>query len=116
MRNATDGTTNNNGRMIGDDFETTKIQHRKYGGGAWVLGALNGHRFEALVFPHHADCPDWEIARSRISKLWVWRIDDSTHVYAWDRGLDLPAANSTAQAIVDFLAEGLATLVFGEEN
>jgi hypothetical protein len=26
---------------------------------------------DALVFPEHADNPEWEIGDSRISKLWV---------------------------------------------
>jgi hypothetical protein len=56
---------------IGDDLEITKISPRDSGGGTWVKGSLNNHRFEALVFPEHAQSPHWEYEQSRISKLWI---------------------------------------------
>jgi hypothetical protein len=76
---------------VGDDFEITKVTRRAAGPGRWVRGRLNGYRFEALVFPDHAEDRDWEIGDSRISKLWVQRIYDRQTVYSWDRGADVPA-------------------------
>jgi hypothetical protein len=78
-----------------------------------VKGTLAGHRFDALVFPGHADNPDWELGDSRISKLWVQRREDHETVFNWDRGSDLPPADELTGAIVDFLAAGLAQHVFG---
>ena len=34
-----------------DTLVVKKIQRRTYSGGAWVIGTIGGHRFEALVFP-----------------------------------------------------------------
>jgi hypothetical protein len=99
---------------IGDDLEITKTTRRASGGGTWVCGRLNGHRFDALVFPEHADNPEWEIGDSRISKLWVQRLADKREVFNWDRGMDVPAADETAAAIVDFLCAGLADHVYSK--
>lgn len=99
---------------IGDDLVITKTTRRASGGGTWVCGKLNGHCFDALVFPEHADNPEWEIGESRISKLWVQRRADKKTVYNWDRGLDQPPADETARAIVDFLCAGLAEHTYGE--
>jgi len=49
---------------------------------------------------------------SRISKLWLQRIADKTTVVNFDRGWDHRPANAAAVAIVDFLAAGLAELVY----
>jgi hypothetical protein len=73
---------------------------------------MAGHRFDALVFPEHAANPEYELGESRISKLWVQRLADKRTVFNWDRGADVSAADETAQAIVDFLAEGLADHIF----
>jgi len=99
---------------VGEDLEIAKIERRSQFGGAWVRGTLNGHRFEALVFPEHAECPDYEIGDSKISKLWLQRISDKTQVYNWDRGLDVPAQTPDAQKIVDFLCAGLAEHTYAE--
>ena len=96
---------------LGHDFEITKITRRAAGGGTWVIGRTNGHRFEALVFPGHAEVPEYEIDQSRISKLWLSRIADRKMVYNFDRGLDVAPADPTAAAIVGFLTSGLADLV-----
>jgi hypothetical protein len=93
---------------IGDDLAITEKTRRASGAGTWVCGTIHGHRFDALVFPEHADNPDWEIGDSRISKLWLQRISDRKTVYNWDRGADVPAADATVQAIVGFLCDGLA--------
>jgi hypothetical protein len=93
---------------VGDDLHITKVTRRAGGGGTWVCGRLAGHRFDALVFPEHAENREWELGDSRISKLWVQRLADRREVFNWDRGADVPAVDATAQAIVDFLAAGLA--------
>lgn len=99
---------------VGHDLQITKIERRTNAGGAWVRGTLNGHRFDALVFPEHAENPEYEIGDSKISKLWIQRIADKTQVYNWDRGLDVAAQSPDAQKIVDFLCAGLADHTFSE--
>jgi hypothetical protein len=98
---------------LGYDLQITKTIRRSCGAGVWVCGKLHGHRFEALVFPEHAENPSYEIDDSRISKLWVQRIEDRQTVYNWDRGLDLPPADWITAAIVDFLCAGLAEHTYG---
>jgi hypothetical protein len=97
---------------VGDDLEVTEVQGRTGVGGAWVSGRLNGHRFQALVFPQQAQRSEWEYKGSRISKLWIQRLSDDCVVFNWDRGMDVPAADALAGAIADFLAAGLADHVF----
>lgn len=99
---------------LGDDLEITKTTRRASGGGTWVCGRLAGHRFDALVFPEHADNPEWELGDSRISKLWVQRLADMQTVFSWDRGMDVPAADQMAGAVIDFLAAGLADQTYAE--
>lgn len=99
---------------IGDDLVITKTSRRTSGGGTWVCGRLHGHRFDALVFPEHADNLEWEIGESRISKLFVQRLADKEIVFNWDRGMDVPAKDVTVQAIVDFLCAGLAEHTYGK--
>ena len=106
--------TDDNNLDVGDDLVITKTTRRASGAGTWVIGTLNGHLFNALVFPEHAECPDYELDDSRISKLWVQRIKDKTTVVNFDRGWDHHPANPTAAAIVDFLAAGLAEHTYGE--
>ena len=97
---------------LGFDLEITKTTRRAAGGGTWVCGTLSGHRFDALVFPEHADNPEWEIGDSRISKLWIQRLADKREVFNWDRGADVPAASPLVASIVDFLAGGLADHIY----
>jgi hypothetical protein len=99
---------------LGDDLEITKTTRRASGGGTWVSGRLAGHRFDALVFPEHAENAEWELGDSRISKLWVQRLADKQTVFNWDRGMDVAATTDIARAIVDFLAAGLADHVYAE--
>ena len=99
---------------LGDDLNITKTTRRNSGGGTWVSGTLHGHRFDALVFPEHAEVAEYELGDSRISKLWVQRIADKTTTFNWDRGLDVAATTDIAQAIVDFLAAGLADHTYAE--
>jgi hypothetical protein len=75
-------------------------------------GTISGHRFDALVFPEHAECDEYELGKSRISKLWLQRLEDKKTVFNWDRGLDVDATTDLARAIVDFLAAGLADLIY----
>lgn len=93
---------------LGEDLAITSRRKRSWGGGTWVAGTIEGHRFEALVFPEHADQAEYELGESRISKLWVQRLADRQTVYHWDRGEDVPAADDLTRAIVDFLAAGIA--------
>ena len=97
---------------IGDDLAITKTTRRAAGAGTWVIGTLNEHTFNALVFPEHAERPEYELGDSRISKLWLQRISDRATVVNFDRGWDIRPTTETAQAIVDFLAAGLADYVY----
>ena len=99
---------------LGHDLVMTKTTRRLAGAGTWVCGTIHGHRFDALVFPEHAENPDYEIDDSRISKLWLQRLADKVTVYNWDRGQDIPATDKTAAAIVDFLCAGLAETTYGK--
>lgn len=108
MRTTTEATD----LEIGDDLEVTKVTRHAAGAGTWVLGRLNGYRFNALVFPQHAEEADWEFEDSRISKLWVQRQADRRTVFNWDRGADVPSADRTTSRVVDFLATGIAEYVF----
>ena len=97
---------------IGDDLRITKTTRRAAGAGTWVIGTIVGHRFDALVFVEHAECPDYELGQSRISKLWLRRLSDKTCVANFDRGWDIRPMTKAAQAIVDFLAAGLAEHIY----
>lgn len=101
------------GLDLGDDLVFTNTSRRASGAGTWVCGTIHGHRFDALVFPDHAVNPDWEIADSRISKLWIQRLADEKMVFNWDRRADVSADNATVHAIVDFLCAGLAEHIYG---
>jgi len=98
------------------DLTITKISNRNRNvGGSWVQGKINDqYRFDALVFADHAESEEYELGRSKISKLWIQRIADRKTMFNFDRGLDVPAANTEIQVIIDFLCEGLSDLVFGE--
>jgi hypothetical protein len=99
---------------LGDDLEFIRCRERDAAPGTWVSGTIVGHRFDALVFPEHADNPDYELDESRVSKLWLQRLADKRTVFNWDRGLDVPADTDLAKAIVDFLCAGLADAVYSE--
>ena len=90
---------NNDDLDLGHDLMMTKTTRRLAGAGTWVCGTIHGHRFDALVFPEHAENPEWEIGESRISKLWLQRRDDKVTVYNWDRGQDQAPADKTAAAM-----------------
>ena len=105
-------TRNRKRSELGDDLRILKTTRRASGGGTWVIGTIAGYRFDALVFPEHAENPEWELGDSCISKLWLSRIANKETSYNWDRGLDVPPASKKAQAVVDFLAAGLAELIY----
>ena len=107
--------TNDHNNDIDLDLAITKIEQRTIGGGAWVIGTINDqYKFNALVFPEHAECESYELGQSKISKLWIQRTADRTTLFNFDRGLDVSAANTEIQVIVDFLCVGLADLVFSK--
>ena len=106
--------TNHEEFDLGDDLHITKTTRRNSGGGTWVSGTLHGHRFDALVFPEHAEVAEYELGDSRISKLWIQRSADKVTTFNWDRGLDIPAADELTQAIVDFLAAEITDHVYAE--
>jgi hypothetical protein len=93
-----------------ETLRITKVEQRN-AGGSWVRGTLGGHRFNALIFPEHAENPEWELGDSRISKLWVQRISDRAVVAYFERGWDLRPRTEAASQIVDLLAGGLAEMV-----
>ena len=97
------------------ELEIKRINHRTCSGGTWVSGSVGKkleYRFEALVFPEHADNPEWEVnGDSRISKLWISRYSNKETNYNWDRGLDIPATSKTVERVIDFLSAGLASLI-----
>ena len=93
---------------LGDDFKITKVTRRAAGSGTWVRGTIDGHRFEALVFPEHAEQAVFELVDSRISKIWIAQLSNGTTVCNFDRGWDVRPTTTKAQQILDFLAAGLA--------
>jgi hypothetical protein len=98
------------------DLTITRISNRNRAvGGSWVQGRINNeYRFDALVFADHAESEDYELGRSKISKLWIERLVDRRVMFNFDRGLDVPAVNTEVQVVIDFLCEGLSDLVFGQ--
>jgi len=96
-----------------DDLRITRIASQAAGAGTWVSGTLEGHRFDALVFPAHAECSEYELGTSRIAKLWLQRLADRTTVVNFDRGWDLRPTDELAGRIAEFLEAGLAEHVLG---
>jgi hypothetical protein len=96
-----------------DTLTLTKISRRDSAAGAWVSGTIADHRFDALVFPEHAESESYELGTSKISKLWLQRLSDKTTVVNFDRGWDVRPTDDLATRIMDFLAAGLADTVFG---
>jgi hypothetical protein len=104
--------TKNSKTEMGDDLRILKTTRRAAGGGTWVIGTIAGYRFDALVFPEHAECEEYELGQSKISKLWIARLGNKETVFNFDRGMDIPAASEKVRAVVDFLAAGLADLIY----
>lgn len=87
-------------------------------GGKFISGYVGPYKFSALVFAEHAENPEWEIGRSRISKLLVSERQSSgwRAVYNWDRGLDMgiPPASENVQAVVDLVCGFAADRLWGK--
>jgi hypothetical protein len=98
---------------IGNELRITKITRQAAGSGTWICGRIAEHRFDALVFPDHAENPEYELSESRISKLWIVELSNGATVCNFDRGWDVRPTNDLAQQIVDFLAAGLSEHVYG---
>ena len=107
-------TVNHTASDLGDDLRITKTTRRAAGAGVWVIGTIADHRFDALCFPGHAECPDYELGDSRISKLWLQRLSDKKCVANFDRGWDIRPTTKIATAIIDYLAAGLAEHVYNK--
>ncbi len=100
-----------------ETFKVTKIERRAWAGaGSWVTGTMGGHRFDAMVFPQHATCDDYELEKSRISKLSLRRIEDRRIVVSFDRGWDVRPTTEVEQMIVDLLCEGLADFTYDPQQ
>ena len=98
-----------------DTLVIKKVQRRTSAGGAWVVGTIGGHRFDALVFPEPATNREWEVGGdSRISKLWLQEHFTHAEVACFDRGWDRQPTTDAAKAIVGLLAAGLAEHIFGK--
>ncbi len=82
------------------------------------LGDRPGRRrtaSSALVFAGHAGDPAWELGDSRISKLRVQQAGrPCAVVFHFDRGLDVPAQDTAARAVVDSSPRGWPTTSSGE--
>ena len=98
---------------IGDDFVITGTSRRAAGSGTWAHGKVAGHKFEALVFPEHAEQESFELDQSKISKLQIKRIADGAEVCSFDRGWDCEPVDATTRAVVEFLKGILADRVYG---
>ena len=99
---------------LGDDLKITKTDSSRQMGGTWVTGSIAGHSFQVLVFEDHAECEEYELGTSRISKLWLRRQADRQVVANFDRGWDLEPMTDAAREIVGFLAAGIAEHTFGK--
>jgi hypothetical protein len=97
---------------IGDDLVIARTTRRDAGTGTWAIGVVNGHHFEALVFPCHAERQDYELGNSRISKLWLQELFSEETTANFDRGWDIRPRTKIAVAIVDYLVGHLADLVY----
>lgn len=99
------------------DFEIAKhlqiTKRTRRGDATWVTGRVLGHRFNALVFPEHAEIGEFELERSRISKLFVQRREGGQTTAHFERGWDVRPRTEIGQAIVDYLVAHLAELVYG---
>ena len=100
----------------GDMLATLTITQRtaRATGGEWVSGTIAGHAFEALVFRQHAKEPGFELADTRVSKLWLQESASKREVACFERGWTREPETEAAKAIVGLLAEGLGEHLFGE--
>jgi hypothetical protein len=89
------------------------IRHiiRRPVGGIWLDGTIGSFRFQALVFAAHATNAEWELDRTKISKLWIQRVGDDRDAFNWDRGLDLPPIDSETEIILELLKLSLPEVI-----
>ena len=99
--------------QIGSDVRIIKTTRVGAGAGTWVCGHMNDHRFDALVFPEHAENREWELGDSQITKLFIKQLADGQTVFNWDRGPDREASDEPTECIVDCLCEYLAGEIYG---
>jgi hypothetical protein len=93
----------------GYDLEVTQMARvTAMPGAIRVRGTADGHRFEALVLPAHADQPGAEMGRTRIGRLLVRRLGDRRVVFAFDAGRRVPATDAGVAELVGFLGRQLA--------
>lgn len=108
-------TTNRDPDDLLETLKITKIERQSAGGtGTWVTGTIGGFKFEALVFPEHAEVASYELGKSRISKLFVRHLATRQIAANFDRGWDVQPTSERARVVVDLLAAGLAETVFGK--
>ena len=105
---------NDQNPKIGSDFVILKTIRQTSGEESFVIGRLNDHHFDAIVFAEHPKYPNFELADSRITKLWLQRIADKATVASFNRGWDMCPTTEIAQAIVDFLAANLAKHIYSK--
>lgn len=96
------------------DLKIKRLNSRLLSSGVWLEGTTSGFKFQALVFAEHATDESFELGQSRISKLWVRRERDKVCTFNFDRCFDIDAQDEETAALVEFLKEGLAELVFGK--
>ena len=79
---------------LGDDLTITKTTRRASGGGTWVCGTIAGYRSTPWSFPITPKPRIGNWASSRISKLWVARLEtkrrSSTGTAEWTNRLPRP--------------------------
>ena len=104
-------------------FSIDDVERRQSVPGSWVTGWIYGFHYSALVFCDHATNPDWEIGKSRISKLQIesHRCNGMSATgapcevaieYLWDRGEVMPTTGPYCQFALEFLSAYLAKLVY----
>jgi hypothetical protein len=105
---------------IGGDAEVRLMTQQNWPFENTICGLASGAEIndfdeddEALVFAEHAESEEYELGRTKISKLWIQEIKTKKTLFNFDRGLDVPAATTEIQVVVDFLGCGLADLVWG---
>jgi hypothetical protein len=99
-----------------EGFRVTKTTRQAAGLGTWVMGWVGSYKFQALVFPAHADNAGWELGTSRIAKLCIRRGRTNRVVMNFDRGWDVQPQDETVQVTADVLCAGLAEHVYGGER
>ena len=106
------GTRKANAYELGDDLVIIKTSRRAAAGGTWVYGTIAGYRFDALGFPGTCRMPGLRVGRQPHLEALDCPAQDKETVFNWDRGMDIPAASAKTQAVVDFLADGLAEHIY----